>query len=250
MTMSAKPILQIRDLRLGYGPKTVLHGVSFEVPTGGLVAVVGPNGAGKSSTLNAIAGGHGPASGAILFENESISGASPESISAKGIAFVPEGRHVFASLTVEENLRSGTFRRRDRKEVEEDLERVLQYFPRLRERFRQPGGKMSGGEQQMLVIGRALMCGPRLMLIDEPSLGLAPKIIDEVYETLQRLRSEEKLSILVNEQSSRRVMKYADQIMVLRDGVIQLSGTPSTLTASALHDAYFGAGTFESGKAE
>lgn len=109
---------------------------------------------------------------------------------------------------------------------------------------------MSGGEQQMLVIGRALMCRPRLMLIDEPSLGLAPKVVEEVYETFLRLRAEEGLSILVNEQSSRRVMRYADEIMVLRDGIVQIRGTPSTLTASALHDAYFGAGTFESGKAE
>ncbi|CAN7664321.1 ABC transporter ATP-binding protein [Pararhizobium sp. LjRoot255] len=248
--MTSADILQVRDLRLGYGRKMVLHGVSFEVPVRGLVAIVGPNGAGKSSTLGAVAGGNSLASGSITFEGENISGASPEVISAKGIAFVPEGRHVFASLTVEENLRSGTFRRKDRGAVEGDLERVLQYFPRLRERLRQPGGKMSGGEQQMLVIGRALMCRPRLMLIDEPSLGLAPKVVEEVYETFLRLRAEEGLSILVNEQSSRRVMRYADEIMVLRDGIVQIRGTPSTLTASALHDAYFGAGTFESGKAE
>lgn len=243
--MTVNDILQVKDLRLGYGRAMVLHGVSFEVPTGGLVAIVGPNGAGKSSTLGAIAGGNKITSGGVVFEARDITGNAPEAIAAAGLSFVPEGRHVFGSLTVEENLRVGTFRRKDRAAVERDLSRVLEYFPRLKERFRQPGGKMSGGEQQMLVIGRALMCKPRLILIDEPSLGLAPRIVDEVYETLQRLRSEAGLSILVNEQSSRRVMKYADQIIVLREGLVQLRGAPSVLATSELHDAYFGAGTFD-----
>lgn len=238
-------ILEVRDLRLGYGRAMVLHGVSFTVPAGGLVAIVGPNGAGKSSTLGAIAGGNRATSGTIRFEGREIIGHKPEEIAAGGLSFVPEGRHVFASLTVEENLRVGTFGRTNRETVEDDLARVLDYFPRLKERLRQPGGKMSGGEQQMLVIGRALMCNPRLMLIDEPSLGLAPRIVEDVYETLQRLRKEEGLSILVNEQSSRRVMKYADEIIVLREGMVQLRGAPATFAAETLHDAYFGAGTFD-----
>jgi branched-chain amino acid transport system ATP-binding protein len=244
--MSVKSILEVRDLRLGYGKAMVLHGVSFDVPAGGIVAIIGPNGAGKSSTLNAIAGGNRTSSGTITFEGHDITGAAPEVIAAAGVSFVLEGRHVFSSLTVEENLRVGTFMRRDKAAVEIDLHRVLEYFPKLRERLRQPGGKMSGGEQQMLVIGRALMTRPRLMLIDEASLGLAPRIVDEVYEILQRLRREEGMSILVNEQSSRRVMKYADQIIVLREGVVQLRGKPSDLAdGKALHDAYFGAGTFD-----
>ena len=243
--MAGNHILQVQDLCLGYGRAMVLHGVSFEVPTGGLVAIVGPNGAGKSSTLGAIAGGNRISSGTVVFEGRNLTGNAPEAIAAAGLSFVPEGRHVFGSLTVEENLRVGTFRRKDRAAVEIDLARVFEYFPRLKERLRQPGGKMSGGEQQMLVIGRALMCNPRLILIDEPSLGLAPRVVDEVYETLQRLRAEEGLSILVNEQSSRRVMKYADQIIVLREGLVQLRGVPSTLATSDLHDAYFGAGTFD-----
>ena len=238
-------LLEVRDLRLGYGRAMVLHGVSFTVPAGGLVAIVGPNGAGKSSTLGAIAGGNRATSGTIRFEGREIIGHKPEEIAAGGLSFVPEGRHVFASLTVEENLRVGTFGRTNRETVEDDLARVLDYFPRLKERLRQPGGKMSGGEQQMLVIGRALMCNPRLMLIDEPSLGLAPRIVEDVYETLQRLRKEEGLSILVNEQSSRRVMKYADEIIVLREGMVQLRGAPATFAAETLHDAYFGAGTFD-----
>jgi len=238
-------ILEVRDLRLGYGRAMVLHGVSFTVPAGGLVAIVGPNGAGKSSTLGAIAGGNRVTSGTIRFESREIIGRKPEEIAAAGLSFVPEGRHVFASLTVEENLLVGTFGRTKRGTVEADLARVLDYFPRLKERLGQPGGKMSGGEQQMLVIGRALMCNPRLMLIDEPSLGLAPRIVEDVYETLQRLRKEEGLSILVNEQSSRRVMKYADEIIVLREGMVQLRGAPASLAAENLHDAYFGAGTFD-----
>jgi branched-chain amino acid transport system ATP-binding protein len=244
--MTAKRILEVQDLRLGYGKTMVLHGVSLEVPIGGLIAVVGPNGAGKSSMLSAIAGGNRAKWGTIAFEGHDITGAAPEVIAAAGISFVPEGRHVFGSLTVEENLRVGTFMRRDKAAVETDLDRLLEYFPRLKERLRQPSGKMSGGEQQMLVIGRALMTRSRLMLIDEPSLGLAPRIVDEVYEILQRLRAEEGLSILVNEQSSRRVMQYADQIIVLREGVVQVRGTPSELAnGTTLHDAYFGAGTFE-----
>ncbi len=243
--MMVNDILQVRGLRLGYGRAMVLNGVSFEVPAKGLIAIVGPNGAGKSSTLGAIAGGNTVSSGTIIFEGKDITGAAPEVIAAAGLSFVPEGRHVFSSLTVEENLRVGTFRRKDRNAVEIDLERVFDYFPRLKERLRQPGGKMSGGEQQMLVIGRALMCRPRLVLIDEPSLGLAPRIVDEVYDILQRLRTEEGLSLLVNEQSSRRVMKYADEIIVLREGAVQLRGEPSALGAETLHDAYFGAGTFD-----
>lgn len=244
--MAPPDILSVRDLRLGYGRTVVLHGVSFDVPTGGLVAIVGPNGAGKSSTLGAIAGGVRISSGTIALEGRPVSGMSPEAIASSGISFVPEGRHVFGSLSVEENLRVGTFMRKDRATVETDLDRVLDYFPRLRERLHQAGGKLSGGEQQMLVIGRALMTRPRLMLIDEPSLGLAPRIVEEVYQILQRLRDEEGLSILVNEQSSRRVMQFADEIIVLRDGAVQLRGrSEDLLHGHLLHDAYFGAGTFD-----
>lgn len=251
--MSVPTMLSVQDLRLGYGRAMVLHGVSFDVPKGGIVAIVGPNGAGKSSTLGAIAGGVRSTSGRVLFEGAPIHGHPPEQIAAIGISFVPEGRHVFGSLTVEENLRVGTFMRKDRATADQDLERVLTYFPRLRERLRQAGGKLSGGEQQMLVIGRALMTRPRLMLIDEPSLGLAPRIVEEVYSILRSLRDDEGLSILVNEQSSRRVMQFADQIIVLREGTIQLRGQPKDLQhGHAMHDAYFGAGTFdrEHGNAE
>lgn len=246
--MTLPDILSVKDLHLGYGRIAVLHGVSFDVPTRSIVAIVGPNGAGKSSTLGAIAGGVAVTSGSITFEGHATTGQPPEVIAGRGLSFVPEARHVFGSLSVEENLRVGTFMRRDRSTADSDLERVLDFFPRLRERLRQAAGKLSGGEQQMLVIGRALMTHPRLMLIDEPSLGLAPRIVEEVYQILDRLRTDEGLSILVNEQSSRRVMQFADRIMVLRDGVVQLSGRPQDLgQGHALHDAYFGAGTFDRG---
>ncbi|WP_245513646.1 MULTISPECIES: ABC transporter ATP-binding protein [unclassified Mesorhizobium] len=243
--MSADHILRVTDLRIAYGRVQVLHGVSFDVPSGALLAIVGPNGAGKSSTLSAIAGGVSGA-GDVRFDGRPILGLKPEAIARSGLSFVPEGRHVFGSLSVEENLRIGTFMRGDRQRVERDLQLVLNYFPKLKERIRQAGGKLSGGEQQMLVIGRALMTRPKLILIDEPSLGLAPRIVEEVYAILHRLRSQEGVSILVNEQSSRRVMNFVDEIIVLRDGRVQLKGRPSDLAKShALHDAYFGTGTFD-----
>ncbi len=244
--MNESNILRVTNLALAYGRVQVLHGVSFDVPSGAIVAIVGPNGAGKSSTLAAIAGGVTVAAGDIHFDGKPIQGLTPETIARAGLSLVPEGRHVFASLSVEENLRIGTFMRADRHVVEKDLDLVLNYFPRLRERLQQAGGKLSGGEQQMLVIGRALMTRPKLMLIDEPSLGLAPRIVDEVYAILDRLRKEEGVSILVNEQSSRRVVNFADEIIVLRDGRVQLKGQPSDLAKGhALHDAYFGTGTFD-----
>ncbi|WP_245454777.1 ABC transporter ATP-binding protein [Mesorhizobium sp. M3A.F.Ca.ET.080.04.2.1] len=243
--MSSDHILRVTDLRIAYGRVQVLHGVSLDVPSGALLAIVGPNGAGKSSTLSAIAGGVS-GTGDVRFDGQPILGLKPEAIARSGLSFVPEGRHVFGSLSVEENLRIGTFMRGDRQRAERDLQLVLNYFPKLKERIRQAGGKLSGGEQQMLVIGRALMTRPKLILIDEPSLGLAPRIVEEVYAILHRLRSQEGVSILVNEQSSRRVMNFVDEIIVLRDGRVQLKGRPSDLAKShALHDAYFGTGTFD-----
>ncbi|AGS26569.1 high-affinity branched-chain amino acid ABC transporter ATP-binding protein (plasmid) [Rhizobium etli] len=247
LQIMAHNILEVADLHLNYGQTRVLHGVSFEVPAASLLAIVGPNGAGKSSTLGAIAGGIPIASGTVRFDGHSIEALAPEAIARLGLSFVPEARHPFSSLTVEENLLIGSLMRRNRAMAASNLERVYGYFPRLRVRSRQPAGKLSGGEQQMLVIGRALMTSPRLMLIDEPSLGLAPKIVEEVYEMLRRIRDEAGVTIVVNEQSSRRVMKFAENILVLRDGRVQLRGTPATIDqGQALHHAYFGVGNFDS----
>jgi branched-chain amino acid transport system ATP-binding protein len=245
--MKAEPLLRVVDLRASHGRLAAVKGISFDVPLGGAVAIVGPNGAGKSTALNAIAGGVRDVSGTVVFAGNSIARLDPEVIALRGLSLVPEGRHVFASLSVAENLHIGGYLRSSKAEAESDLHKVLQYFPRLKERLHQAAGKLSGGEQQMLVLGRALMTRPKLLLIDEPSLGLAPKIVDQVYDTLHTLRQEEGLSLLVNEQNSKRVLKYMDDIHVLREGAIQLSGKSADLNSgSAVADAYFGHGAFSS----
>ncbi len=165
-------MLEVEDIHVSYGRLVALRGVSLSIGKGEIVCIIGPNGAGKSTTLAAIAGGVPLQSGAIRLSGQTISGMVPEAISRLGVSLVPEGRHVFATLSVAENLRIGTFQRRDRANVNEDFDRILQHFPQLRERLGQPGGRLSGGEQQMLVIARALLTRPRLVLVDEPSLGL------------------------------------------------------------------------------
>lgn len=234
-------MLVVEDIHVNYGRLTALRGVSLKVEEGEIVCVVGPNGAGKSTTLAAIAGGLKPYQGTIRFDGTSLVGRAPEAISRLGVSLVPEGRHVFATLSVEENLRVGTYQRRDRNSVGRDLELMLELFPRLRERLQQPAGRLSGGEQQMLVICRALMTKPKLILIDEPSLGLAPKIVDQVYEVLLDMCRRERVTLLINEQSSERVVKFADRIYVLRNGAIRLHGRAADLRdGRAIMGAYFG----------
>ncbi len=234
-------MLEVADIHVNYGRLAALRGVSLNVDEGEIVCIVGPNGAGKSTTLAAIAGGVRPHQGAIRFGGASLIGHAPEAISRLGVSLVPEGRHVFATLSVEENLRIGTYQRRDRANVEADLHRMLELFPRLRERLQQPAGRLSGGEQQMLVICRALMTRPRLVMIDEPSLGLAPKIIDQVYEVLLDICRRESVTLLINEQSSERVLRFADRVYVLRNGGIRLHGRAADLRdGRAIMSAYFG----------
>jgi len=234
-------LLKVSNLSVSYGRFPALRDIDLDVPAAAVVAVVGPNGAGKSTLLAAIAGGIRTQGGGITFAGEEIRGRSPESLAALGLSLVPEGRHVFPSLTVEENLLVGGFLRGNTREVQADMERMLRYFPRLKERLDQPGGKLSGGEQQMLVLARALMTRPRLLMIDEPSLGLAPKVIDEVYDILFGLRMAEGLTLLINEQSAKRVMRFADEIHVLRTGRIQLSARTSELgDEQVIAAAYFG----------
>lgn len=234
-------MLEVEDIHVSYGRVAALRGVSLRVDEGEFVCILGPNGAGKSTTLAAIAGGMRPHRGAVCLDGALLSGKPPETICRLGVSLVPEGRHVFATLSVEENLRIGSYQRRDRVRIETDLERALDLFPRLRERLSQPAGRLSGGEQQMLVICRAMMTRPRLMMIDEPSLGLAPKIVDQVYEALLDRRRQEGVTLLVNEQSSERVLKFADRIYVLRSGSIRLEGRASDLSdGAAIMSAYFG----------
>jgi branched-chain amino acid transport system ATP-binding protein len=234
-------LLEVKDLHVHYGRLAALRGVSLSVAEGEIACIVGPNGAGKSTTLLAISSVLSPTNGTITFAGGPLNGKRPEAVAALGISQVPEGRHIFTTLTVEENLRVGAAIRRDAPRVQEDYERVLDLFPVLAERRRQSAGKLSGGEQQMLAIGRALMTSPRFLTIDEPSLGLAPKIVDRVYEVLTELRRSQGLTLLIVEQSSERALKTADKIYVLRSGQIRLEGMAKDLQdGEAVHSAYFG----------
>ncbi len=234
-------LLSIENIAVHYGRLAAVRGISIEVQQGEIVCIVGPNGAGKSTTLLTVGGALSPSSGTIRLEGKTIAGAKPEEIARLGFALVPEGRHIFATLTVEENLRIGTGMRRDRHLIAQDMERVLGYFPRLAERLRSPAGRLSGGEQQMLAIGRALLTKPRIIAIDEPSLGLAPLVVDQVYEILAELRRRENLTMLIVEQSTERAVQSADRIYVLRSGRIELTGMSSELAdGELLERAYFG----------
>jgi branched-chain amino acid transport system ATP-binding protein len=232
-------MLEIDSIHVHYGRIAAVRGVSFSVNEGEIVTLVGPNGAGKSTTMMTIAGALTPTSGTIKLNNISLVGRAPENIARLGVSIVPEGRHVFSQLTVDENIRIGSDMRRDRQNIAADFERVIGYFPFLRSRLGTPGGKLSGGEQQQLVIARALMTRPRIILIDEPALGLAPIIVDRVYEILRALRKEGNTLVVV-EQSTHRALENADRIYVVRNGQIVLHGLRSGLTEQELERAYFG----------
>jgi branched-chain amino acid transport system ATP-binding protein len=227
-------MLTVSELRVHYGGIPALQAISIEVRPGEIVGVIGPNGAGKSTLLKAVAGAVKATSGAIEFDGASILGEVPESIVRRGISLVPEGRHIFARLSVAENLQLGSTGRRDRSEVSRDLEAVLGLFPVLKGYYRSPAGKLSGGEQQMLAIARSLLARPRLLMLDEPSLGLAPIVIDRVFETLVELRSR-GVTILLVEQNAARTVDLADRTYVLRAGRIELAGGRDEL----LHNRQF-----------
>jgi branched-chain amino acid transport system ATP-binding protein len=224
---------------VSYGRVPAVRGVSVRVEAGEIVGIVGPNGAGKSTTLETIAGTLSPTAGVIRLNGADIAGQAPETIARMGVSLVPENRHVFTQLTVEENLRLGSQIRRDRGRIEPDFERILGHFPFLRERLGTPGGKLSGGEQQQLVIARALMTAPQLILLDEPALGLAPLIVATVYDILRTLRGQ-GITLLVVEQSTHRALESADRIYVMRSGEIVLHGRRETLTRDEVEEAYFG----------
>jgi branched-chain amino acid transport system ATP-binding protein len=236
-------LLEVEDLHVRYGDLQALRGVSLEVAEGEVVCIIGPNGAGKSTTLAAIAGGVTPAAGDIRLAGASILGRRPEQIARLRLSLVPEGRHIFGTLTVEENLLLGSYMLRDRRAALSDMDRMLAVFPRLKERLAYPAGRLSGGEQQMLAVARAVMTRPRLLLVDEPSLGLAPLVVDQIYDTLLDLRRRENLTLLINEQSSTRILKHADRIYVLRGGRMQLDGRAADLRdGDLIRQAYFGFG--------
>lgn len=221
-------MLTLDGVHARYGAIVALRGVSIEVPEGALVALVGANGAGKSTLLSTIAGVLRPHEGAIRFRERSLVGLTPEAIVRRGIAMVPENRDIFPALTVEENLRLGAYVRKDRAEYGADLDRMFALFPILKERFGQAAGTMSGGEQQQLAIARALMSHPQLLLLDEPSLGLAPKIVDHVFALIQQLHAE-GMTILLVEQNVSQTLAIADRAYVLNMGTVRASGTPAQL---------------------
>jgi branched-chain amino acid transport system ATP-binding protein len=240
------PSLQIDDIHVHYGRLAAVRGVSMRVEPGEIVCVVGPNGAGKSTTLLATAGVLPPTRGAISIGGVPIAGMAPEKVARLGLSMVPEGRRIFGTLTVEENLRIGTNHRTDRQDVEREVRRIFEEFPVLAERRRTNAAMLSGGEQQQLAIGRALLTGAKILLIDEPSLGLAPMIIERVYDILTGLRDARGITLLIVEESAERALEVADRIYVMRRGLVELAGTGSELADGArLQQAYFGFGDEE-----
>ena len=223
-------MLRVSDLHIRYGSITAVRGLSFEVGEGEAVGLIGANGAGKSSTLKAIAGLLQPTDGNIELEGERIDGLGPDTIVRRGVALVPEGRQIFGTLTVKENLRVGRAVRRRDPDLGRDLEEILDLFPILREFYSSPAGKLSGGEQQQLAIARALILKPRLLLLDEPSLGLAPQLVSLVFDVLEKLR-QNGVTILLVEQVVARTVAFADRTYILRNGRIVASGTRDELQA-------------------
>lgn len=221
-------MLSVEDLHAGYGAIIALRGVSLHVKAGELVALVGANGAGKSTLMATIAGVLKPFRGQITFEERSLLGLSPEEIVRRGIALVPEGRRIFPSLTVAENLRLGAATRRDTAAIERDIEEMCTRFPILGKRFHQPGGTLSGGEQQQLAIARALMSRPRLLMMDEPSLGLSPILVDEVFAMISQLHAS-GVTILLVEQNVERTLDIADRVYLLNTGKVEFEGLPEQL---------------------
>ena len=235
----SEPILKISDLKVNYGGIEAVKGISFDVPEGEIVTLIGSNGAGKSSTLRTIAGLVKPAGGTISLQGEDITGKDPTAIVTKGVTLVPEGRRIFPDMTVLENLKIGAYLRKD--DLTDDLNWVFELFPRLKERSWQAGGTLSGGEQQMLAVGRALMSRPRVLMMDEPSLGLAPLVVRDIFGIIQEI-NKQGVTILLIEQNANMALKIADIGYVLETGRITLTGTGSDLLANdAVKEAYLGA---------
>ena len=216
-------LLEAEGVTAGYGQTAVLHGIHFAVEERGVSALLGANGAGKTTTLRAVCG-MVRTGGEVRLAGERLDGLATEEIARRGVAHVPDGRGTFMELTVEENMRLGAYTRSDRAEVEADFERVFGYFPRLRQRFRQQAGTLSGGEQQMLAIARALLLRPRLLLLDEPSFGLAPLVVQEIFGIMRRIREEQGVGILLVEQNASLALDFADRAYLLETGRVVVSG--------------------------
>ena len=233
-------MLEIKDLHVSYGGIQALRGVSLNVPDGKIVTLIGANGAGKSTLMRTISGLVKAQSGSILWNGQELLGKPIDQIVTSGIAMSPEGRRVFADLTVVENLKIGAYLRKDKAETEKDLEWVYSLFPRLKERSWQSAGTLSGGEQQMLAVGRALMSKPKLLMLDEPSLGLAPIVVREIFDIIRTV-NQQGITVLLNEQNANMALKVADYAYVLETGTLTLSGTGAELLADEnVKAAYLG----------
>lgn len=233
-------LLQIRDLVTQYGEITALHGISLEVQEGEIVALIGANGAGKSTTLMTVSGILKPTSGKIMFGDREIQGLASHEIAKLGVVQVPEGRRIFTRMTVEENLLMGYYTQRHEGKPREAMERVFELFPRLKERIHQVGDTLSGGEQQMLAMGRALMGNPKLLLLDEPSLGLAPILVEAVFDRVERIRAQ-GMTVLLVEQNARAALSMADRAYVLEVGHVALEGSGQELLQDErVRKAYLG----------
>jgi branched-chain amino acid transport system ATP-binding protein len=234
-------MLEIKNLAVCYGAINALHGISLSVPAGGIVTLIGSNGAGKTTTLKTVSGLLKPKSGEIFYEGQNIAGLPPHEIVARGLSHVPEGRMIFANLTVLENLQMGAYLVRDKKVVRRELEFVFAMFPRLKEREQQIAGTLSGGEQQMLAIGRALMSQPKFLMLDEPSLGLAPLLVKTIFEKIVEVNRERGLTILLVEQNANLALEVSHSGHVLETGKIALSGDSAALRQNPqVRKAYLG----------
>jgi branched-chain amino acid transport system ATP-binding protein len=234
-------VLEVQNLSVQYGAITALHGISLSVPARGIVTLIGGNGAGKTTTLRAISGMVKPSSGRILFDGQDITGMAPHEIVRRGLAHSPEGRLVFANLTVMENLRMGAYLQRDNQWIAAELDHVFGMFPRLKERRDQAAGTLSGGEQQMLAIGRALMSRPRFLMLDEPSLGIAPLLVKEIFARLVELNRERSLPILLVEQNAHLALEVSSYGCVLETGRVLLADSSTVLRDSPeVRSAYLG----------
>lgn len=239
--MSKPKMLEIKNINTYYGNIQALHDVSIEVEEGEIITLIGANGAGKSTTLMSVCGLAAPKSGQILYQGKDITGTQPDVIVSKGICQVPEGRLIFPGLTVAENLDMGAFLRNDVEGIKRDVDHVYSLFPILAERRKQPGGTLSGGEQQMLAIGRALMARPRLLLLDEPSMGLAPMIIRQIFDIVRKINEEDGTTIFLVEQNANLALKVADRAYVMETGRITMCDKASVLLADDdVKKAYLG----------
>ncbi len=233
-------MLSIQNLTTSYGQIKAIRGISLEVPEGKIVSLIGANGAGKTTTMRTIAGQLKPQGGSIVFRGQKIDGSKPHQIVKSGLALVPEGRQILGKMTVLENLEMGAFQRNDAQGIKDDMEKMMNWFPILRERLTQLGGTMSGGQQQMLAIARALMSRPKLLLLDEPSMGLAPIVVSDIFKVIKEINAE-GTTVLIVEQNVKQALKIADYGYVLEAGQIVLDGTAeSLLNDERVKEAYLG----------